>query len=222
MPGVQKNNDPFLIKDCALIAVATGKKAQNLRELRDYSGEISLDSIYYHFWGGLLRPKFDDPEYHNDFAIWARHSLHDKILAERLAVIDPNEFGSLEELRQELVEILDERIYEEEYPLWARSDDQFEFIRSQIVIFNTHHIVSEPIEFVDALPKMSLGSIFFHFIDALRRNPDSIDDLRVWLGRFEKKYQNVIHKLASIDPYFLTLNQLRTKVANILEQNLTG
>jgi hypothetical protein len=75
---------------------------------------------------------------------------------------------------------------------------------------------------VDALPKMSLGSIFFHFIDALRRNPDSIDDLRVWLGRFEKKYQNVIHKLASIDPYFLTLNQLRTKVANILEQNLTG
>jgi hypothetical protein len=222
MPGVQKNNDPFLIKDCALIAVATGKKAQNLRELRDYSGEISLDSIYYHFWGGLLRPKFDDPEYHNDFAIWARHSLHDKILAERLAVIDPNEFGSLEELRQELVEILDERIYEEEYPLWARSDDQFEFIRSQIVIFNTHHIVSDPIEFVDALPKMSLGSIFFHFIDALRRNPDSIDDLRVWLGRFEKKYQNVIHKLASIDPYFLTLNQLRTKVANILEQNLTG
>jgi hypothetical protein len=148
--------------------------------------------------------------------------LHDKILAERLAVIDPNEFGSLEELRQELVEILDERIYEEEYPLWARSDDQFEFIRSQIVIFNTHHIVSDPIEFVDALPKMSLGSIFFHFIDALRRNPDSIDDLRVWLGRFEKKYQNVIHKLASIDPYFLTLNQLRTKVANILEQNLTG
>lgn len=222
MPGVQKNNDPFLIKDCALIAVATGKKAQNLRELRDYSGEISLDSIYYHFWGGLLRPKFDDPEYHNDFAIWARHSLHDKILAERLAVIDPNEFGSLEELRQELVEILDERIYEEEYPLWARSDDQFEFIRSQIVIFNTHHVVSEPIEFVEALPKMSLGSIFFHFIDALRRNPDSIDDLRVWLGRFEKKYQNVIHKLASIDPYFLTLNQLRTKVANILEQNLTG
>ena len=222
MPGVQKNNDPFLIKDCALIAVATGKKAQNLRELRDYSGEISLDSIYYHFWGGLLRPKFDDPEYHNDFAIWARHSLHDKILAERLAVIDPNEFGSLEELRQELVEILDERIYEEEYPLWARSDDQFEFIRSQIVIFNTHHVVSEPIEFVEALPKMSLGSIFFHFIDALRRNPDSIDDLRVWLGRFDKKYKGVIQELASIDPYFLTLNQLRTKVANILEQKLTG
>jgi hypothetical protein len=222
MPSVQKNIDPFLIKDCALIAVATGKKAQNLRELRDYSRDISLDSIYYHFWGGLLRPKFDDPEYHNDFALWARHSLHDKILAERLAVIDPNEFKSLEELRQELVEILDERIYEEEYPLWAKSDDQFEFIRSQIVIFNTHHTVSDPKDFVDALPKMSLGSIFFHFIDALRRNPDSIDDLRVWLGRQGKKYQEVISELAAVDPYFLTLNQLRTKVANILKAKLTG
>ena len=56
---------PFEIKDCALIALATGKRAQSIRELKDHLSTISEDSIFYHFWGGLLRPRFDNPDYHN-------------------------------------------------------------------------------------------------------------------------------------------------------------
>ncbi|MBN2762670.1 MAG: hypothetical protein JXR41_06240, partial [Bacteroidales bacterium] len=63
--------------DCALIAIATGEKAQNLRELGDKLRHIHPGCIHYHFWGNLLRPQFDDPEYQNDFAVWASHSLHD-------------------------------------------------------------------------------------------------------------------------------------------------
>lgn len=40
---------PFLIKDCALIGVATGKRAQNVRELRARLRDIDPKSIYYHF-----------------------------------------------------------------------------------------------------------------------------------------------------------------------------
>ena len=75
--------NPFIVKDCALIAIATGLRAQNLPELRNRIQEIPQACLYYHFWGGLLRSKFDDPEFPNDFAYWARHSLQDKILAER-------------------------------------------------------------------------------------------------------------------------------------------
>jgi hypothetical protein len=120
--------EPFAIKDCTLIAIATGKKAQNLRELKDHLGIIEPNSIYYHFWGGLLRPRFDDPEYHNDFAIRIAHSLHDKILAERLAVIDPVEFETLEDLRNKLIETIDESLDETEFPSWAKRDGQFEFM----------------------------------------------------------------------------------------------
>lgn len=56
----------FFIKDCMLIALATSKRAQNLRELKDHLHDISQNSIYYHFWGGLLRARFDNPEYHNE------------------------------------------------------------------------------------------------------------------------------------------------------------
>jgi len=61
--------DPFAVKDCALIAIATGERAHNLRELRDRLETTRPGCIYHHFWGGLLRPSFDDPEYQNDFAV---------------------------------------------------------------------------------------------------------------------------------------------------------
>jgi hypothetical protein len=177
--------DPFEIKDCALIALASAKKVQNLRELRDALGSVSTNSIYYHFWSGLLRPRFDNPEYHNDFAAWAAHGLHDKVLAERLAIIDPTEFDSLDGLRNELLELIEERLDEVDYPIWAKRDDQFEFIRSQIVIFNTRKVVNKPAEFSTIVPQLSVGSIFFHFIDARRRLDNSLDDFQNWLINFD-------------------------------------
>ncbi|MFZ7111019.1 MAG: DUF5752 family protein [Desulfatiglandales bacterium] len=137
--------EPFIVRDCALIAIATGMRAQNLRELRDRLRDIDLNCICYHFLGGLLRPRFfDDPEYHNDFAIWVAHSLHNKILAERLAVIDPATFDSMASLRDELNEVIEESLDQSEFPKWAERDDQFEFIRSQIVVFDTQMRIEMP------------------------------------------------------------------------------
>ena len=103
------SNAPFEVKDCALIALATGRRAQNIRELKEILRSIDADSVYYHFWGTLLRPRFDNPQYHNDFAIWIAHQLHDKVLAERLALLDPTDFDSVDQLRGEIIEILEER-----------------------------------------------------------------------------------------------------------------
>ncbi|MFQ5707365.1 MAG: DUF5752 family protein [bacterium] len=215
MANNQTEAAPFAIKDCALIAIATGQRAQNLRELKDQLQTITTDSIYYHFWGGLLRPRFDDPEYHNDFAIWARHSLHEKILSERLSLVDPTEFATLEDLRQELIEILEERLDEVDYPLWTQHDNQFEFIRSQIVIFDTHHEVKHPREFVRMLPQISVGSIFYHFIDAPRRNESGLDDFQNWIKDLGEECAPLCQAINEIDPYFSTLTELRSKLTEI-------
>jgi hypothetical protein len=207
--------EPFYIKDCALIAIATGKRAQNLRELIEHLRSIDQKSIYYHFWGGLLRPRFDDPEYHNDFGIWVAHSLHNKILAERLAVIDPVEFDTLEDLRNELIEIIDESLDETEFPAWAKRDDQFEFMEYQIVVFNTKNSVQHPVNFVTVLPKISVGSIFYHFIDGRRRNPNMVDDFQNWLTSFGDKYTELIYMIGEIDPYFTSLKKLREELADV-------
>jgi len=206
---------PFSIKDCTLIAMATGKRAQNLRELREYLRDIESACIYYHFWGGLLRPRFDDPEYHNDFAIWVAHSLHNKPLAERLAVVDPVKFKDMEELRTELVDIIEGSLDETEFPSWASRDDQFEFIRSQIVVFDTGNWIQEPKEFVDIIPKMSVGSIFFHFVDGRRRNENGLDDFQNWIMNFGSQFKDLRRTMETVDPYFTPLTRLRDELSEL-------
>ena len=211
---MNKPIEPFAIKDCALIALATGRRAQNLRELRDQLLTIHSGSIYYHFWGGLLHTRFDDPEYNNDFAAWAQHALHDSRLAERLGVIDPAEFTDIEGLRQELIEEIEERIEETEYLPWAKPEQQFNFIRAQTVIFDTGIRIIKPMEFAKIIPKLSLGSIYFHFIDARLRLPRLQDDFRVWLEQFGD-CQELCFRLAEVDPYFISLHDLRIELAGV-------
>ena len=218
MPSTKVQNEPFFIKDCALIAIATGKRAYNLRDLRDNLRTIHPCSIYYHFWGGLLRPRFDDPEYNNDFAAWVSHSLHDKKLAERLSIIDPKEFSTMEDLKQELIEVIEERMDEIEFLAWAKREERFDFIRSQIIIFDTQHKISKPQKFARFLPGMSVGSIFYHFIDARFRAPDAADDFRNWLKGFGNIYVDLRQQIKEIDPYFSTLTELRSKLANLFQE----
>jgi hypothetical protein len=209
------SGEPFAVQDCALGAIATGRRAQNLRELRDNLLTIHPDSIYYHFWGGLLRPRFDDPEYHNDFAIWTRYALQDAVIAERLGIIDPNDFVDLEALRQELIEVVEERLDELESVPWSKPDKQFYFVRSQIVVFDTHRRISNPEELAHAIPSMSLGSIFLHFIDARRRTPGRIDDFRAWLGTCFEGYNDLCVTLAKLDPFFSSLRELREQLTKV-------
>lgn len=210
----------FVIRDCALAAIATGQRAQNLRELRDHLVTVHPDSIYYHFWGGLLRPSFDDPEYNNDFAAWARHGLHDGALAERLGIIDPTDYADLEEIRAEVIEVIEERLDQSEHVPWAKADDQFAFIRSQIVVFNTHRVLKHPRELSESVRHMTLGSIFFHVIDARRRTWNRVDDFRNWLADLGPDYEALGAELAGIDPYFAGLAELRDQLADVFRRHL--
>ena len=209
------NNKSFKIMDCALIAIATGQKAQNLRELRDQLKIIHPGCLFYHFWGGLLNPHFDDPEFQNDFAVWAKHYLHDSKISEQLSLIDPNIFNDIEDVRKELIEVIEERLSESEHVPWAKTGHEFHFIRSQIVIFDTGVIYKEPKDLLEVIPNMSLGSIFFHFIDSRRRTPDKKNDFSAWLFSFGKTYKELIEALDKIDPYFTTLTDLRHEIDTV-------
>jgi len=212
----------FVVKDCALIALATGDKAQNLRELRDRLEKVEPGCLYYHFWGILLKPSFEDPEYNNDFASWAKHSLHDGKVAEKLAVIDPTDFKDMETLRREVIEVIEEQLYESEIVSWCKLEHQFNFITSQIVIFDTGNRIETPEELTELIPTLSVSSIFYHFIDARRRTPEGQDDFRSWLSCYGDKYYGLIDLIANVDPYFYTLNELRDQLSGVFYQYFKG
>lgn len=212
----------FNILDCALIAIATGEKAQNLRELRDHLKDTHPGCLYYHFWGGLLRPNFDDPEFQNDFAVWASHKLHDSKISEQLSIIDPNIYDNIEDLRQEVIEIIDQRLYESEYVPWVKTGNEFHFIRSQIVIFDTSVCINDPRNLPDIIPLLSLGSIFYHFIDSRRRTTENKNDFSIWLKGFGDEYKELCDSLDEIDPYFTTLNELRAEINSNIQNYFKG
>jgi hypothetical protein len=211
---------PFFVKDCALAAISTGQRAQNLKELRERLLTIHPGAVHYHFWGGVLRPRFDDPEFNNDFASWARHALHDVRLAERLGIIDPADYRDIEALRQEIIEVIEERIDETEYLPWTRPDQQFHFIRAQTVVFDTHLRIQQPKDLPIVTPQLSVSSIYYHFIDARRRLPLGKDDFRAWLEVLEDGYRDLSNRLAEIDPYFINLVDLRRQLTAVFTEHL--
>ncbi|PLX16712.1 MAG: hypothetical protein C0601_09555 [Candidatus Muiribacterium halophilum] len=217
-----KENPAFNIKDCALVAIATGKKAHNLRELKDIISTIDEGSVYYHFWGMLLKPRFLNREYNNEFAMWVKRSLHDSVLAERLAVIDPTDYDTLEELRTEVIDTIEERLDENEWINFVKPHRRFHFIRSHIVVFDTHTTIESPEQLVDIIPNMSTGSIFYHFIDARGRGHQNEDDFRQWLSGFGEDLKPLCDKIAGLDPYFVSPHTLRDQLDEIFTEFFRG
>lgn len=215
MPSSGETFAPFAVKDCSLVAIATGSKARNLSEMRDHLYTIHPGSIYYHFWGALLRPRFDEPEYNNDFAAWVYYGVRDLALAERLAVIDPCHFPDLDSLRQHMIEAIEQRVDEVQWLAWVLPDRPFHFVRSEIVVFDTRTRIAHPEVLADVIEAMSLGSVFYHFIDARRRHSNSEDDFSAWLSAFGENYRVLTSQLGSLDPYFRTLTELRAELAGL-------
>lgn len=214
----EKNQSyPFYIKNCALAAIATGEKAGSLIELRDKLLVTHTGCIYYHFWGSRMHSEFVYPEYHNDFASWAFHHLHDLTLAERLSVIDPTDYNHLEQLREKLLDVIEERIDETAMVHWTTKEQFFHFIRSKIIVFETPYQIISPQDLPKMLSHMTPSSIYYHFIDARGRTAQGVDDFSLWLSSYNAGYEELVNRIRMIDPYFLTLSEIRRKFSKTIE-----
>ncbi len=217
---MKNNNNSFVVRDCTLIQIATGIKAQSLKGLRDGIERVEAECIYYHFWGSRVAPSFEEKEYNNDFAEWVKGELNDDLLAERLSVIDPSDYEDIEELRQELIDIIDQRLDELEYVPMSKYDRQFHFIKSFIVVFDTYKRIKNPRQMCVEIPKMSIGSIFYHFIEARRKNKRKLDDFSAWLLSFGSEYRELVARIAEIDPFFMNLTEIRSELARAFREHI--
>ena len=215
MTSKTANLQPLHIKDCALLEIATGVRAQNLKELADSLTSVHPESIRYHFWGTKLRACFEVPEYKNDFATWAYKSLHDNKLAERLSLINPGSLSGTDDLRDKLIKVVELRVCEIESSVISKESEKFQFIRSETVLFDKNITVSKPEELLDLIGELPLGSIYYHFID-------STNSISSWLLEFGDNYKNLSQEIINLDPYFFTLDELRTKVSEIFRDYFKG
>lgn len=206
----EKGNMPFQVKDCALITRMAGiGTAMNLRELQERVAICPVECLFHHFCETVIRPTFDDPEFHNDFAVWAARHLRDKVLAERLAIINPYRLESFEDLRRQVLDIIEERLSEIVHIPWVPRGREFFFMQAVTVVFDTGVHLKRPEDLITQLPLMSLGSIYYHFVEARRRTVDRRDDFSVWLAGFDGGVEAMLHALSGMNFYYLTLSELK-------------
>lgn len=209
---------PFEFKQCITILKSTGKKAKNLRELRDRIPDVSDESIFCHTYQYFLKEK-RVLEYTNDFAQWTGEILNESILAEQLSNIDPYAFKSISNLREEIVGVMDE--YLENFPKTraALSGDEFYFNESITMISPVGIQAKNLAEFLMAIKYVDLEAIYFHFYEARIRPPEEVDDFSNWFeDALDKK--ELAHKARSIDPFMHSLEATRQRIIELVEKEL--
>jgi hypothetical protein len=100
--------DPFWFRECFLMPMPFGMKVVNLRELLHALREVSDAVIYYHLLQSRLAVAPPTVEFPNDFALWAALALQDSALAEKLSSFDPLDYDNMGQVRQAMVDILEE------------------------------------------------------------------------------------------------------------------
>jgi len=213
----ERDSMPFEIKDCALITRMAGiGTAMNLREMQERVSVCPIECLFHHFCETVIRPTFDDPEFRNDFAVWAARQLRDRVLAERLAIINPYKLDSFEDVRLQVMDILEERMSEVAYIPWAPRGREFYFMQAVTVVFDTGLTLTKPRDLLNALPHMSLGSIYYHFVEARRRTEGKLDDFSQWMTEFGDDTKPVREIMAGFDFYYLTLSELKRTLIQTL------
>ena len=218
------NIKPFKFMESAVLPLATGIRAQNLRELHAGVTQVPDSAIYFHFWGRMVRPHISESEFNNDFASWVNSSLRDFMLAEALGGINPVKFQNFDNIREVILNILEKRLENEDFLSWKKSDRDFHFIACKKLMFETGRETSELDAFPAAVKHTSRESFFYHFIDGRRRSPDCKDDFTIWLEQLSDETAGLRKKLENVDSYLFSLTELQRQVFSIFDdwQNSKG
>lgn len=206
---------PFEFKDCANIFKATGKKAKNLRELRQLISEISEDSVFHHTYQYFLKGHI--LEYTNDFSHWAGEALEERALAEQLSSIDPYTFNSINDVRKELIRVIDDYLNNFPEPRNVLKDNEFYSNETISLIFSVKVKAKNLAEFLVALEHIDAGCIYYHFYESRVRLGGWVDDFSFWIEH-SLGIKKLAEKIRTIDPFMHSIENIREHIIEYVEE----
>jgi hypothetical protein len=216
---MKKAKEPFRFFNRVHLTELTGLKAKNLKELADVLQNAPDSIIYYHTHHFLEEHHYLTPEPANDFAVWVSDALGDDVFGEKLANIDAFEFPTLSALRERIVNVIGEYISLEPELRRAPSGREFYFMKSVSVVMSTHYVARDLREFVEALRKLSLGSLYFHIFESRLRLGKPTNDFSVWLENSMGEPE-LAQEIARFDPYSYTLEGTRSQLMQLIEKHI--
>ena len=210
--------NPFFFRECFLMPMPLGQKAVNLRELLQALREVKESVLYYHLIQSRLALTTPGVEYPNDFALWAATALQDIKLAEKLSSFDPFDYATLEEVRQAMVDLLEEYLWDLPYIPWARPGFEFHFLEASTVVLRSEISAKTLRDFCEGLNKVGLDSLYYHFFEA-RWRLGKVDDFSYWIDT-NFKLPALVADIRDIDIYFYSLGEIRHTLLGLIHQHL--
>ena len=210
---------PFEFTACLELREMLGRSAWDERELLTGIEDIPQESIFYHTHSSFLRSRYLAAPYPNDFATWAAIQVRDRVLGERLSVVSPMDFSSLEDLREEILTIIDDHLTHLSIVPRVVFGEPFDFMQSRIVEVPTGATAGTLEEFRAGLATILPSAIYFHTIEAPRRLARPETDFAAWL-REGLGLDRLAAAVNRVDPYAGSLERLRTELLRLLDAEL--
>ena len=214
MPGT-----PFAFMGCIELIENLGRKALDERELCELLEQVPAGSVFYHTYGYFLRHRFFIRPFANDFASWAVIHARDRMLGERLAVVDPFEFGDLEQLREELISIIDDHLSRRAVVPRVDYGEPFYFMQSHVVKVPTGHEARTLAEFRNGLAEVEASAVYFHTVEARMRLGRPSGDFAEWLATSLGR-ADLAEQVRRIDVYLSSLERVRANILSLLDAAL--
>jgi hypothetical protein len=214
MPAIE----PFAVFDCTLARLPIGRSCSNMRELLEAIRAVPDMVIEHHMTRCALEDHFDLYEFPNDLARWCWDMLADHVLAEKLGLVDPFSHPSIDSLRAELVNLVEERVWELDRMPTCQPGLELHFVGSRLIAYDTGERLPTPASLFETLPRLSLRSFFYHVHNARRRTGGRTDDFSNWLEAYGAD-PALVARLRGIDVYFLNLNQLRDQMVEAFQEH---
>lgn len=209
---------PFVFKKVIYLVEVTGRKARTLDELLRGLAVVPVESVGFHMHHEFLAHKFAPIEYPNDFAVWTARILGDEILGEKLANLRVFKHRTLDGLRHELARLVAEHLlaYADASRLSAPHDRDFHFLTNRAVVLDCNRTASTLEDFAVAVGEVESASLYFHlfetrFSGGRGRDNDFAEWIRGSLGD-----EALAARLANIDPYMFSLEQVRRTILRAL------
>jgi hypothetical protein len=210
---------PFVFTGCVEVRQALQRTADDERELMDRLEEVPAESIFYHTHGYFLRHRPITTAYGNDFAAWVGVQVRDQALSERLAVVNPFEFSSIERLREELVTVVHDHLRRLRTVPRVETGEPFHFQQSAIVEVELGAPATTLAEFREGLAAVDASAIYFHMVEARTRLGRRAGDFAEWL-RSSLALPELADRIERIDTYMTSLERVRARVLSLVDQEL--
>jgi hypothetical protein len=211
------SSEAFALFDGSIARYAVGRTCTNLRELFEVVRTGSDATLEHHMMHCALDDHFELYEFPNDLARWCCDGLGDDALGEQLALVDPYQCATTADLRAALIDVVEERSWQLERVPWSRPGVELHLIESRVIAYDTGERFATLEELAEALPTLSLQSLFHHVHQARRRTAGRTDDFSDWVER-QGGDPALVARLRAVDFYFLNLNQLRHDFSALLRQ----